>query len=189
MKVLSFILGLVAGAIGAVGLAIYLPLKKPANEDSQIIFAGKNFLDSKQNNEFGYVAISGTLTGQDAGYSNNTYGLSCIKRFNACFVAYVEQVGRDQIGIMQDPIDYPIVKWNDSEVVAEEEPSSLNCFKVTITIDRKREELLWVEEPINRTEPTCKNADMSTRKYTIEDSPRLKHVGENERMGSAASSR
>jgi hypothetical protein len=85
MKVLSFILGLVAGAIGAVGLVIYLPLQKPPNEDSQIIFAAKNFLDSKQNNEFGYVAISGTLTGQDVGYSNNTYGLSCIKRFNACF--------------------------------------------------------------------------------------------------------
>jgi hypothetical protein len=176
MKVISFILGLAAGAIGAFGLVFYLQLQNPASEDGQIVFAAKNFLDSKQDNEFGYVAISGTLTAQDAGYSNNTYGLSCMKRFNACFVAYVEQIGRDQIGIMQDPIDYPIVKWNDSEVVAQEEPSSLNCFKVTITIDRKREELLWVEEPINRTEPTCKNADTSTRKYTIGTSPRLKHV-------------
>jgi hypothetical protein len=123
MKVVSFILGVAAGAIAAFGLVFYLQLQKPANENSQIIFAAKIFLDSKQNNEFGYVAISGTLTGQDVGYSNNTYSLSCMKRFNACFVAYVEQIGRDQIGVMQDPIDYPIVKWNDSEVVAQEEPS------------------------------------------------------------------
>ena len=177
MKVVSFILGVVAGAIGAFGLVFYLQFQKLANEDSQIIFAPKSFLDSKQNNEFGYVAISGTLTGKDVGYSNNTYGLSCMKRFNACFVAYIEQIGRDQIGIIQDPIDFPIVKWNDSEVVAQEEPSLLNCFRVTITIDRKREELSWVEEPINQTEPTCKNADRTTRKYSIEDSPRWKQIG------------
>jgi hypothetical protein len=65
--------------------------------------------------------------------------------------------------------DYPIVKWNDYEVIAQEEPTLSGCFRVTITINRKRETLLWVEEPINQTKPSCKDADTTIRKYSIED--------------------
>ena len=136
----------------------------------------KNFFDAKQNNEFDAVFISGTLTGKDQGYSNNTYGISCIKRFKTCFVAYVEQIGRDQIGRIQNPIDYPVLTWSENEVVAQEELTPLDCVRVTITIDRKREELLWVEEPANQTKPSCKNVDTSIRKYSIEDSPRWKQI-------------
>ncbi len=62
-------------------------------------------------------------------------------------MAYVEQIGRDQIGRMQNPAAYPIVKMNQYEVVAQEEAPLFGCFRVTITIDRKAEQLLWLEEP------------------------------------------
>jgi hypothetical protein len=172
-KLVVFICGLLLGAVGAFGAVVYLETHKPTQDD-QLIFAPKNFYDSKQAGEFGLVAISGTLTGK--GLANNTYAVSCYGRYKSCFVANVEQIGHDQIGRMDNPSDYPIVKWTEYEVIAQEEPTLSGCFRVTMTIDRKREELLWVEEPINQTKPSCKDADTSIRKYRIEDPPRWKRA-------------
>jgi hypothetical protein len=116
------------------------------------------------------VAISGTLTGKGLAYPNNTYVVSCNKEWKACFVSFVEQIGHNQIGRMEYPYPYPIVKWNNSEIIAQEEPNLFGCFRVTITIDRPSKALLWLEEPINQTKPNCKNADTNIRKYSIEDS-------------------
>jgi hypothetical protein len=68
------------------------------------------------------------------------------------------------------------VKWDDYEVIAQEEPNLFGCLRVTITIDRKTEALLWVEEPIHQTKPSCKNVDSTLRKYSIEDSPGWKRL-------------
>jgi hypothetical protein len=54
--------------------------------------------------------------------------------------------------------------------VASEEASTFGCSKVTITITRKTETALWVEEAINQTTPQCMNSDGKIRKYTIEQS-------------------
>jgi hypothetical protein len=161
-----FIGGLVLGAVGAVVGLLYLEMHKPPTDD-QIMFAPKNFYDPGP--EFGAVEISGTLTGN--GLGNNTYAVSCNKEWKACFVSFVEQIGRNHIGRMQDPYPYPIVKWNNYEVIAQEEPSPLGCSRVTITIDRQSKALLWLEEPINQTKPNCKNANTNIRKFSIEDSP------------------
>jgi hypothetical protein len=50
---------------------------------------------------------------------------------------------------------YPITKWTPYEVVAAEKPGIFGCSSVTITITRKRETALWVEQPINQTKPEC----------------------------------
>jgi hypothetical protein len=171
-----FISGLLLGAVGAFGTVIYLETHKPAQDD-QIIFAPKNFYDSKTvvGGLGGFVSISGTLTGEGGRLGNNTYGVSCSKEWKACFVAYVWQIGHNQIARIED-FSYPIVKWTEYEVVAQEEPSMFGCYRVTMTIDRKREALLWLQEPINQTKPNCKDADTTIRKYSIEDSPRWKQI-------------
>jgi hypothetical protein len=174
-KLAIFICGLLIGAVGAFGTTIYLDAHKSVADD-HLIFAPRNFYDSGGSGEFGLVAISGTLTGKGLGYPNNRYAVACYGRHNACFVSYVEQIGREQIGRMPNPADYPITKWNDFEVIAQEEPSLFGCFRVTITIDRKRELLLWLEEPTNQAKPSCKDADTSIRKYSIENSPGWKKV-------------
>jgi hypothetical protein len=174
-KLMLFGCGLLLGAVGAFSTVVYLQMHKPPQDD-QIVFASKTFYDSKQAGEFAFVSISGTLTGKALGYPNNTYAVSCYSGYKACFVAYVEQIGHDQIGRMGNPSAYPIVKWNDYEVIAQEAPSPIGCSRVTMTIDRKREALLWVEEPINQTKPSCKDADTNIRKYTIEDSPGWKRI-------------
>jgi hypothetical protein len=82
------------------------------------VFALKNFYDIGQ-----AVGILGTLTGKGLAYPNNTYAVSCYGEYKACFVAYVEQIGHNQIGRMENPLAYPIVKWTEDEVIAQEEPS------------------------------------------------------------------
>ena len=166
-----FIGGLVLGAVGAFVGLVYLEMHKPPPDD-QIEFAPKNFFDHDQAGmEFGAVGISGTLTGNGLTYPNNTYAVFCNKEWKACFVSFVEQTGHNQIGRIQYPYSYPIVKWNKYEVIAQEEPNPSGCSRVTITIDRQSQALLWLEEPINQTKPNCKNADTNIRKFSIEDSP------------------
>jgi len=170
-KLAVFIGGLLLGAVGAFVGLLYLEMHKPPSDD-QIVFAPKNFVDLNQaGTEFGTVAISGTLTGNGLAYPNNTYVVSCNKEWKACFVSFVEQIGHNQIGRMEYPYPYPIVKWNKYELIAQEEPNPSGCSRVTITIDRHSKALLWLEEPINQTKPNCKNAGTNIRKFSIEDSP------------------
>jgi hypothetical protein len=131
-KLMLFVCGLLFGVVGAFGTVVYLETHKPPQDD-QLVFAQKNFWDSKQTGVDGYVGISGTLTGKDMGYPNNTYAVSRIASY-------------------------------------------FGCYRVTMTIDRKREAFLWVNEPINQTKPSCKDADTTIRKYTIEDSPGWKKI-------------
>ena len=44
------------------------------------------------------------------------------------------------------------------------------CSRITITLDRKTQTVLWVETPINQTAIACKNADDTVRKATLETS-------------------
>jgi hypothetical protein len=73
----------------------------------------------------------------------------------------------------------PIRKWNEYEVIASDDtyegPNAWQCQKTTITISRKTQTTLWVEEPINQTRPTCAHADTQLHKFTIEESPAWKH--------------
>jgi hypothetical protein len=174
----KFIAGLLLGAIATVGVVIYLMANKAKPpEDNEIMFARKLFIDTKQTGmDFDFVAISGTLTGKGLPHPNNTYAVSCNKEYKACFVSFVEQIGHNQIGRMENPLAYPIVRWNDYEIVAQDEPSPIGCFRVTLTIDRRSQALLWLEEPANQTKPNCKDADTNIRKYSIEDSPGWKRL-------------
>jgi hypothetical protein len=72
-KLAIFIGGLVLGAVGAFVGLLYLEMRKPPPDD-QIVFAPKNFYDSKMDGEFGDVGISGTLTALTGKrLDNNTY--------------------------------------------------------------------------------------------------------------------
>jgi hypothetical protein len=82
----------------------------------------------------------------------------------------------NMVGRLDMPQIIPVVKWDRSEIVARDEVTELTCVRVTLTIERKQETALWVEEPVNQTTPFCKNADQKTRKYTIEDSPGWSNV-------------
>jgi hypothetical protein len=71
---------------------------------------------------------------------------------------------------------YPITKWTQYEVVAAKEPGCFGCSSVTITITRKSERALWVEQPINQTKPECLKSETKIYKYTVEDSIGWKRI-------------
>jgi hypothetical protein len=154
----------------AVALGVLLGQQAFAADDD-IVFAPKNFADMGE-----FVGISGTLTGGDIAYKNNTYAIACVKDRKECLVTSIEQIGTNQIGRLQYPYGYPVVSWTPAQIVASEEPSSFGCSRVTITITRKTESALWVEEPVNQSTPQCAKSDGRVRKYTVEQSIGWKRI-------------
>jgi hypothetical protein len=129
--------------------------------DEDIIFPIKVFSGTKT-----YVAAKGTLSADWIAFKNNTYSIVCLR--DECIVADVEQIGPKQINSIDGPLVYPVKQWtDDGQVVAEDDAF---CSRITITLDRKTETVLWVETPINQTTIACKNADNAIRKATLETS-------------------
>jgi hypothetical protein len=128
--------------------------------DQDIVFPTKVFVGAKK-----YVAAQGTLSADWMAYKNNTFSFYCDQE--ACIVVSINQIGPKQIGSMNGPIVYTTKRWTeDDEVVAEDDGP---CSRITITLDRKTESVLWVETPINQTALACKNVDDSVRKATLEE--------------------
>jgi hypothetical protein len=129
--------------------------------DEDIVFPAKVFSAAKA-----YVAAKGTITADWVGYKNNTYSILCVR--DECTVANVEQIGPKQLSSIDGPTTYPVKQWTeDGQVVAEDDAL---CSRITITLDRRTETVLWVETPINQTALACKNADNAVRKATLETS-------------------
>jgi hypothetical protein len=122
--------------------------------------------------------VSGTLTGPGLGYPNNAYAITCSQEERTCQVSSIEQIGRKQVGRLDGPWPYHVVKWSDFEIVAADEPNDIACGRVMITIDRRSQSILWLEEPTNQNRPSCKDSDTAIRKYTIEDAPGWKRIME-----------
>jgi hypothetical protein len=176
MRWIFLIVGLLIGAAGGFVGNSYRERQRHTQGDSEIVFAAKNFYDSGPNASYQMLVTSGTLTGPDLAYPNNTRAISCMKQESICVVSSVEQIGRNQIGRLDGPWPYTVTKWDQQEIVAGDEANDINCSKLTITIERKSETVFWVEEPINQTRPMCKNSDPNIRKYTLEDSPAWKKI-------------
>jgi hypothetical protein len=165
-------------AVGAFAATIYTQTRNTF--DDQILFPAKSFYDSGDDGSFPIIVVTGTLTGDDLGYPNNTFVIACHLHEKECLVTSAQQIGHNQIGSLDAPFSYPIVKWNAYEVIAQDEAASpVLCATQTITIERKQKSFLWVQEPINQTTPFCKNADTKIHKYTIEDSPGWKQMEED----------
>ena len=138
--------------------------------EQQIVFASKAFYDSAQSTNPHIVYIAGTLTGEDIGYKNNTTAVVCYADRMECLTYSVEQIGSNQIGRLDMPVSYPIIKWDSDLVVASGQGDLANCNKVTISIVLKSETAVWVTEPINQSQAQCKNSNTRILKWSIEDS-------------------
>lgn len=150
-----------AGALAWLLLPQFLPYQSAkVRYDEDIVFPVKTFVSSDA-----WVAVKGTLIADWIGYKNNTFSILCLP--DECIVASVEQIGPKQVGSIDGPVTYPVIRWTNDEVVAQ---SDAFCARITITFQRKSETVLWVETPINQTAVACKNADSTIRKASIETS-------------------
>src|ERR1700682_1306789 len=93
--------------------------------DDDITFVPKNFIELGDDS----VGISGTLTGDDLAYKNNTHGIFCMRERKECYVSSIEQIGDHKIGRIDCVSIYPITKWNAYEITAAEELSDYGCSR------------------------------------------------------------
>jgi hypothetical protein len=168
---------LVIGAvIGAIAMATWLALRPKPAWATQIMLPSYEFTDSGGKidaTDFGFVHISGTITGDHIGYPNNTLTANCIQREMKCHVATIEQIGDNQMGTI-DLADFDVVKWTTGEIKAQDtNPSedTVSCNMTTLSVDRPGGKVAYVTQPINITRPICVKAENITYKRTIETSP------------------
>lgn len=90
-----------------------------------------------------YVEISGTLTGNDLSYPNNTHVISCEKKREECFVITVE-ADKNYVTRVTGPVAYPIKRWTDPEIIAAEGDMVFGCSRTTISIAWKQGKVLRV---------------------------------------------
>ena len=162
IRALAIFFACTTAALAAVVVAPqFLGANDQPRADQDIVFPSKVFVGTKK-----YVGAKGTLSADWMAHKNNTFSFYCDPQ--ECIVASIIQIGPKMIGSMDGPAFYTTKRWTeDDEVVAEDD--SL-CSRITITLDRKTESVLWVEAPINQTTVACKNADDSVRKATLETS-------------------
>jgi len=168
MKVVVFIVGLVVGLGCGAGGLIYLKYGMSTE------FARKSYNDDK--NEV--VTVSGTLTGEIE-FPNNTCSIACYRDLDQCWIACVQAISETQLGPITAPFFHEISSWTANEIVATSSVSSgafIACYRTTIKIERLTEQVLWIEEPVNQTEPICKDSENKSRKSSIEDAPRWKNM-------------
>ena len=129
-----------------------------SDEPSDVIFDNKVFYDSGQTAVGdGVVSISGSLTGEGVGNKNNTVTVTCYQDRMECLAYSIAQIGPNQLGKLEVPGIFPITKWDNYEIVAVESGDTVACRKATVSIERKTETAVWVEDPINQTQPACKD--------------------------------
>jgi hypothetical protein len=164
-----------AGAIGGVvGKKFFVlcvtaaGLVQPALAEDEIRFAPKAFFNGPGDN----VEVSGTVTGAGVGYPNNTNVVSCVKARRECFVITVE-AEKNYVSRVTGPGIMAVTSWTDAEIVAQDESM---CSRTTISIERKRGEVLWVQEPTNQTKTWCAKSDSRLLRWTIEDPAYYKRV-------------
>ena len=150
---------------------IAIGCKRDEQVDQQIVFAAKAYYDSGE-----YLYIAGTLTGEGVYYKNNTLAVTCYKERMECLTYTVEQIGPNQVGRLDSPTSYPVTKWDEYEIVATGNADAVGCRKDTISIVRKSETAVWVQEPINQSQAACIKADTRVLKWTIENSPKWKDI-------------
>ena len=65
-----------------------------------------------------------------------------------CLAYSIAQIGPNQLGRLEVPSIFPITKWDNYEIVAAESGDTVACRKGTVSIERKTETVVWVEDPL-----------------------------------------
>jgi hypothetical protein len=166
MSTRDFCIAVLAFATGIVLSYLILNARHTQQQTQQdIIFPIKAFADSGAPSDV--VSATGRWTGDGVGYKNNAVNVTCIKGSGECTFYEVDQIGENQIGEVGPPDFLDIKSWNDFEVVASEDNL---CARTTINVDRHREYVELVQQPINQSTLACEKADEKTYKWHLDES-------------------
>jgi hypothetical protein len=135
----------------------------------KIIFSDKMYFDNPTDPDT-LVCLVGTLAGEGLGYKENSTAITCYKDRMVCAIVSVQQISDNwccQIGRLESPLEMPVTTWNASEIVSIDDGGGVACAKTTISIDRRPQTALWVQEPINQGSLYCVSADTKLYKWMI----------------------
>lgn len=144
------------------------PKERP---DDRILFGPKRFNVIPFGPGLETIAVSGTLTGEGIDYANNSVLIYCRQEAMDCWIVDIAQVGPNQIGDLQIPTNYAVTRW-DADVVVMGSANLYPCRRETISIQKRTQSVVWVQEPINQTDANCLKSDTKLYKWTIDDSPK-----------------
>ena len=167
-----FALGSCCGAI----LTFYF-LPRPFYQ-TNILFPDKQSFDARSIGNDNFIVLNGTLKGEGLRHENNAIQIACYREVGHCVFFHIDQIGEYplyQVGDLDLPFTLTISKWEPNLVVATANYDSLSgypggCIKSTLDLVRSNGNVdgELIEEPVNSTEPICKNTPSSTRKWSVE---------------------
>lgn len=104
-----------------------------------------------------YVAVTGTLIGNDVGYKQNTFSIRCVKGESVCRVADVEEIGKDQLGEI-NVTDWDVVTWTDTTIVIQDvgADDQTKCAQNSITLNRVGKTVSYDSIAKNSDKEWCK---------------------------------
>jgi hypothetical protein len=162
----------------AVATLLLLGCTPDKTTDETILFGPKRFNVMPFGPGLEQVFVSGTLTGDGVGFPDNTYSIYCRQDSMDCWITDVVQVAPNQIGDLQVPINYAVTRW-DADVVVVGSANLYPCRRDTISLQKRTQTVVWVQEAINQTDAQCLKSDTKLYKWTIEDSPGWKKMRES----------
>jgi hypothetical protein len=150
-----FSAGLVVGSL-IVGYLLYVPSIGPLHLEPWAL-PDFYYQDYPTDPAYERVDITGTVMGTDA-IPVNTWNVNCLKSERTCQVAYVNEIGRRQLGEISIA-DWPVVSWTPATIIAQDEVGpSTDCFRNTIKINRHTKLVQYSSIPIaeNQNLDFCK---------------------------------
>jgi hypothetical protein len=151
---IRFLMGFVLASL-IVGLAGWWLLEKERAQ--RIRFPVHLYYDDRDPRpNSGYVAVTGTLTGEDM--EGDTFvKVTCTRPANECAVINLQLLNRHS-AIYVDDFSWTITRWDDEKIVAESTPVAEQCSKVTFTIYRTSEEAIYTRSPAPKAnDKLCRN--------------------------------
>jgi hypothetical protein len=145
----QFLGGLTLGVVAAIGLTLWVT-HEPGRRDERWALPTFQYLEL---NDGDYVAITGTLLGDDLAYKMNTYNVRCIRSDAECRIADVEEIGYRQLGEISID-EWPVTSWTDTTIVAQSADTT-SCNRVVLTINRVAKQITYTRIPQNRKAQYC----------------------------------
>ena len=102
-----------------------------------------------------FLSITGSLIGDNVGYKNNTWKITCVDGEETCTVADVEEIGRNHLG------EINVSKWEvtnyNAQTITLDDGDATSCGHPIIVINRVAKTVNYTNSPQNQDKSWCKD--------------------------------
>lgn len=134
-------------------------------------YNGAGIVNPDPGHSMAFLSIRWTLPESGTGYANNPMIATCYKDETRCYIASRDPISDDQANLNPPPV-LTITQWPDhivDPIVATYGDNSDSCLKTTLNMYRSSDTAELIQEPINRSQTQCKDAENIIYRWTIEE--------------------